>query len=264
VGEGIQESVLKAQTGVLRLEAESVRVAQDRRAAEIRLNAAVGRSADVPVGPALTLPGGALPDPPEALADAAAAASPEVAVLQAEVRREEAGVALAKAEEKSDFVWSASYQNRGGLDPLVMGMFGVRLPVHREQKQAAAVLQKESELAAARPDLAEIQLRTRASVLELVSRVERADRLLRLFGQGVVPQAQSALESARASYGVGRVGFLDLLDDVTVVLNARQEMALQESERIQALAALEPLLGRELIHVPGGPGRAGGQNASLR
>ena len=264
VGEGTQESVLKAQTGVLRLEAESARVAQDRRAAEIRLNAAVGRSGDVPVGAALTLPGGVLPETPEALAEAVAAASPEIAVQQAVVRREEAGVELAKAEEKPDFVWSASYQNRGGLDPLVMGMFGVRLPVHRERKQAAAVLQKESELAAARQDLAEIQLRTRSAVRELVSRVERADRLLRLFGQGVVPQAQSALESARASYGVGRVGFLDLLDDVTVVLDARKEVAVQESERIQALAGLEPLLGRELIHVPGGPGKPGGQNASLR
>ena len=264
VGEGTQESVLKAQTEVLRLEAESARVTQDRRAAEIRLNAAAGRPADIPIGPALTLPSGVLSEAPEALADAAATASPEVAVLQASVRREEAGVELARAEEKPDFIWSASYQNRGGLDPMVMGMFGVRLPIHRERKQAAAVLQKESELTAARQDLADLQLRTRASVRELVSRVERADRLLVLFGQGVVPQAQSALESARASYGVGRVGFLDLLDDVTVVLNARQEMAAQESERIQALAALEPLLGRELIRVPAGPGEPGGQNALLR
>ena len=264
VGEGIQESVLKAQTEVLRLEAESARVKQDRRSAEIRLNAAAGRAADIPIGPAVTLPSGALPDPPGALADAAAAASPEIAVLLASVRREEAGVVLAKAEEKADFVWSASYQNRGGLDPMVMGMFGVRLPMYRERKQAAAVLQKESELTAAREDLAELQLRTRAGVRELVSRVERADRLLLLYGQGVVPQAQSALESGRVSYGVGRIGFLDLLNDVTVVLNARQEMAAQESERFQALAALEPLLGRELIRVPGGPGDTGGQNALLR
>jgi len=264
VGEGIQESVLKAQTEVLRLEAESARVEQDRRAAEIRLNAAAGRPADIPIGPAVTLPPGALPDAPEALADAAAAASPEVAVLQASVRREEAGVVLAKAEEKPDFVWSASYQNRGGLDPMVRGMFGVRLPMYRQRKQAAAVLQKESELTAARQDLADLQLRTRAAVRVLVSRVERADRLLLLFRQGVVPLAQSALESARASYGVGRIGFLDLLNDVTVVLNARQEMAVQESERLQALAALEPLLGLELIRVPAGPGEPGGQNALLR
>lgn len=264
VGEGIQESVLKARTEVLRLEAESARVSQDRRAAEIRLNAAAGRPAGIPIGPAMSLPEGALPDAPEALSEAAAASSPEVAVLKASVRREEAGVELARAEEKPDFVWSASYQNRGGLDPLVMGMFGVRLPVHRERKQAAAVLQKESELTAARQDLAELELRTRAAVRDLVSRVERADRLLLLFGQGVVPQAQSALESARASYGVGRIGFLDLLSDVTVVLNARREMAVQESERLQALAALEPLLGRELIRVPAGPAETGGQNALLR
>ncbi|MCI0407772.1 MAG: TolC family protein, partial [Acidobacteria bacterium] len=51
VGEGIQESVLKAQTEILILEAESTRLAQDRKETEARLNAAVGRSADTPVGP---------------------------------------------------------------------------------------------------------------------------------------------------------------------------------------------------------------------
>ncbi len=264
VGEGIQENVFKAQTEVLRLEAESVRVAQDRRAAEIRLNAAVGRAADVPIGRAETLPPGALPEAPAAMAETAAAGSPEVAVLRATVRREEAGVDLARAEEKPDFVWSASYKNRGGLDPMVMGMFGVRLPMYRARKQAAAVLQKESELAAARQDLVDVQLRTRATVRDLVSQVERADRLLLLYEQGVVPEAQSALESARASYGVGRIGFLDLLNDVTAVLDARREVAVQKSERLQALAALEPLLGRELIQVPAGPGGEGGQDASLR
>jgi outer membrane protein TolC len=49
VGEGIQETVLKAQAEVLRIEVEEARVAQDRRAAEVRLNEAVGRSADTPI-----------------------------------------------------------------------------------------------------------------------------------------------------------------------------------------------------------------------
>src|SRR5206468_12210001 len=40
VGQGIQENVLKAQTEILRLEAEMARVAEDRRATEARLSAA--------------------------------------------------------------------------------------------------------------------------------------------------------------------------------------------------------------------------------
>src|SRR5262249_56381684 len=99
------------------------------------------------------------------------------------------------------------------------------LPVHRARKQAEAVSQAEAELTAARADLSDLQLRTRASVRELVARARRADRLIVLIDQGVIPQATSALESARASYATGRVGFLDMLNDLTALLNARLDLA---------------------------------------
>ena len=85
-----------------------------------------------------------------------------------------------------------------------------------------------------------------------------------LYGQGVVPQAKSTLESARASYGVGRLPFLDLLTDTVIVLEARTTLAAEESERLQALAALEPLLARELIHVPADSGPEGDSHDAVR
>ncbi len=262
VGQGSQESVLKAQTEILRLEVDTARVAEDRRITEARVNAGVGRPVDVTVGRASLLPEGTLPAGPGDLAEMAAGASPEVGGLMAAVGRSEASLQLARLELKPDLVWSASYQNRGGLDPMVTGMFGLRLPVHRARKQAQAVSQAEAELAAARADLSDLQLRTRASVRELVARVGRADRLIVLISQGVIPNATSALESARASYGTGRVGFLDTLNDLTVLYNARLDLVSQESDRIQALAALEPLLGRELVTSSGGPGGEGEKDAT--
>ncbi len=264
VGEGIQETVLKAQTEILRLEAEQARVAQDRRSAAVRLNALVGRFEDVPVGPAAALPEVAPPGDPEELAQAAVLASPGVAGLEAALRRDEAGARLARLEMKPDFLWSAAYMNRDGLDPMVMAMFGLRLPLHRGRKQAQGVLQSDARLLAARHDLAAMQIRTRAEVREIVSRFARADRLVTIFAQGVIPQAESALESAQASYGVGRVAFLDLLGDLTTLLGARIDLASQEADRVRALAALEPLVARELIPVPGAPGPEGGRDVSDR
>lgn len=261
VGQGIQESVLKAQTEILRLEAEQARVNQDRKAAEARLNAVVGRNPDTPIGPAIALPEGSLPGGAESLAEAAVAASPEIGGLQAAVRRSEATRLRARLDLKPDFIWSASYQYREAIDPMVMAMFGVRLPLYRGRKQAQALLQAESELLAAGHELADRQVRTRALVREIVSRVERAERLLAIYGQGVIPQARGALESAQASYGVGRIAFLDLLNDVTVLLNARIELASQESERLQALAALEPLVARELVRAPRTTEGQGGSDA---
>lgn len=257
-GEGTQESVLKAQTEIVRLQTDLARVTEERRAAEIRLNAAVGRLEDVPLGPADRLPDVVVPADPEGLADAAVAASPVVLGLESAVQGQEAGVRLAQVDLKPDYIWSASYQNRDGLDPMVMGMFGVRLPIHREKKQAQALSQKESELLAARRDLDLGRVRTRATVRDTVARAERADRLATLVGQGVIPLARSAFESARASYGAGRTSFLDMQNDLTALLAARIDLAAQEAERFQAVAALEPLVARELIAIPGpAPGEGG-------
>ncbi|MBI1949788.1 MAG: TolC family protein [Acidobacteria bacterium] len=270
VGEGIQESVLKAQTAILRLEAEMARVSEDRRAVESRLNAAIGRAAGIPIGPAEALPEGRLPGDEEALQEAAVAASPEVGALEAAVRGGEAGVILARLDLKPDFSWSASYQNRGGLDPMVMGSFGVRLPLHRARKQAQAVGQKEAELAAAQHELADLLARTRGSVREMVSRVRRAERLMALSAQGIIPLAASTLESAQASYRSGRIGFLDVLNDLAALLEARIDLAAQESDRLRALAALEPLLAAYLIRTPAGSAGAplaagaGGQHGTDR
>jgi outer membrane protein TolC len=260
-GEGIQESVLKAQTEILRLDAETTRVAQDRRAAQIRLNAAVGRLDDVPLGPANLLPEVVVPPDPEPLADAALAGSPEIGGLEAEVRGEEASVRVARLNLRPDFIWSASYQNRDGLDPMVMGTIGVRLPIHRQRKQVQALSQKEADLLVARHALESGRVRTRASVRDLVSRARRSDRLAALLSQGVIPQARITVESAQASYAVGRIPFLDVLNDLTTLLGARIDLATQEAERFQAVAALEPLLAQELIHVPVGDSDEGGPHA---
>jgi outer membrane protein TolC len=247
VGEATQESVLKAQTEVLRLEAEIARLEQDRKAAEARLDADAGRSFGGTFPEVSQLPAGSPPPDPQAVAEEAKSASPEVAGFQAAVRRAGAETERVRLDLKPDFAWSASYQYRGGLDPMVAGMFGIRLPVHRKNRQAEAVAQAESDRSAADQELASARLRAEASVRTLCSQAERAARLIVLLEQGIVPQANAALESAQASYSVGRVGFLDLLNDLTTLLNARIDLATEEAERIQALAALEPLLGRELV-----------------
>ena len=260
VGEGVLETVLKAHTEILRLEAEKARVSSDRRGAEARLNATLGRVEDTPIGPVATLPDWNWPADAEDPKRVAAAESPSVAVLQAAAQRAEARAQLARLDLKPDFVWSGSYQSRDGLDPMVTGMFGIRLPLHRGKKQEEALLAAESEFRAAQQDLAELRLRTRAQVRDLTARFHRADRLVSLYGQGVVPQARSALDSARTAYGVGRLPFVDLMNDQVVVLEARIELVSEETARLQALAALEPLLGRELIGEPAAAGSQGGSH----
>jgi len=63
---------------------------------------------------------------------------------------------------------------------------------------------------------------------------------------------------------VGKVDMLDVLTDLTAVLGSEIEYVSQEAERFQALAALEPLLGRELIQVRVEPEAADGSPGARR
>lgn len=211
------------------------------------LNRLVGRRQDAPLGPALALPSAAQTINWAALESDAMERSPEVLEMDAAVRREEALLELAQRQLKPDLVWSAAYTNRGDLEPMVMGMFGVQLPLHRQQKQAQGVTQASHSLDAARSAAESARLSVLSEVRDLTARAKRAEAVARLYAEGVVPQARGSLESASAAYGVGQVDFLTLITDFSALLGYEIEYETQRSEGISALAALERLTARELV-----------------
>lgn len=246
-GAGLLQNVLKAQTEVARLDADLERLSQERRSVVAELNRLVGRRQDAPLGPALALPSAAQTINWAALESDAMERSPEVLEMDAAVLREEALLDLAQRQLKPDLVWSAAYTNRGDLEPMVMGMFGVQLPLHRQQKQAQGVTQASHSLDAARSAAESARLGVLSEVRDLTARAKRAEAVARLYAEGVVPQARGSLESASAAYGVGQVDFLTLITDFSALLGYEIEYETQRSEGISALAALERLTARELV-----------------
>jgi outer membrane protein TolC len=251
-GEGLLENVLKAQTELAKLDVELEKLSQERTSGGAALNTLLGRERDEPLGPALVLPETVKQIDVHALEREVLERSPEIAEMEAAVRRDEARLDLARRQLKPDLMWGASYMNRGDLDPMVMGMFGLRLPLYRQSKQAQGVVQAERQLEAARHVVGSARLKALAEARDLMARASRAEALARLYAEGVVPQARSALESAAASYGVGRIDFLTLLNDFSALLSYQVDYETQSSERVAALAALERLTARPLVS-PEGP-----------
>jgi len=245
-GEGILENVLKAQTELMKIDGEIAALAQERRAAELQIGALLGRSADVRFGPALAAPRLEATEA-ASLERNATERSPDLLELRAASQREESRLSLARQNLKPDFQWGAAYMNRGGLDPMVMGMFGFRLPLHKKQKQSEAVAQAELELEAARRDIERGEVRLLSEVRERITRAERARTLVQLYGEGILPQARSALDSAAASYGVGKAEFVTLIGDFLSVLEAEKEYEAQRAQEAMVLAELEPLTGATLL-----------------
>jgi outer membrane protein TolC len=73
-----------------------------------------------------------------------------------------------------------------------------------------------------------------------------ADRLLKLYDEGIIRQASFSLESAVNNYEVGKIDFLTLMTSWTRVLNYELAYYEQLAEYQKALAQLEPFVGIEL------------------
>jgi outer membrane protein TolC len=122
----------------------------------------------------------------------------------------------------------------------------VRLPLYFWRKQRYG-----SEEAYAR--LSEARANYRSTKQELVFMVrdqyltaKASERLLKLFESGTLPQAHLALESTTSAYEVGKVDFLSLLNSLTSVLALEKQYYQELARHEQALARIEPLVGREL------------------
>jgi cobalt-zinc-cadmium efflux system outer membrane protein len=67
-----------------------------------------------------------------------------------------------------------------------------------------------------------------------------------LLGSSVLPQAEQAVDVARAGYESDRGSFLALIDSQRVLLAARLDYHRARAERAQAIADLERVVGIDL------------------
>jgi outer membrane protein TolC len=134
---------------------------------------------------------------------------------------------------------------------MITGAVGFRLPLYRRKKQAEAVAQTEYELQVAQRDVSGVEVRTLAEVRDLVARAESARLQMRLYSEGLLPQARSALDAAAGSYAVGKTEFVTLIDDFLALLEFEHEYEDQRAVEAEALAALEPVTGISLLEPAG-------------
>jgi hypothetical protein len=148
---------------------------------------------------------------------------------------------------KPVYSWVAAYQYRGGLDPMVMGGFSVRLPVYKDRKQERAIAGATIERTAAGHDRQEAELRARAGARELAADVASIDVRLRLYREAIVPQSAAALNAAEAALASGRAEMSLVLDDFDRWITARRDELLLAAQRVESVAELEAMTGTELF-----------------
>jgi len=248
-GAGQQSDVLRAGVEIARMDAEVRRMEAMRTAGAARLNAILDRTAATPV-PAVTYPAPPLATPArDTLLAWAEASRPRLArsllgLEQADTRR-----TLAARQIWPDFTVGLAYGQRPGSAGTVrMGsvMLGFSLPIHAGSRQLRQRDEADAMAAAAAADLRGERAQVDARIGELLAELDRARTLVRLYRTDVLPQAEADVTSSLASYRVGSIDFMTLVDAQMSLNRYRQELYTLLADYGRAVAALEGAMGRVL------------------
>jgi outer membrane protein TolC len=247
VGSAVQQDVLRAQVEVARMGEEITRMGQERVAMAARLNALLGRSALSPIS-ALELPERDAGEPPvvDSLIAWALAQRPALVAGTERVVAADASLSAARRELYPDFQLGVAYQQRPQFPAMLSLMVGVNLPIFAGSKQLAARREMAAMRDMSQAELLNLRNETTARIIETRARAVQDRNLVHLYRTSIVPQARAAVQSSLSGYRVGRVPFMQLIDNQMTVNRYETETYRLIADYHQAVGELEALVGREV------------------
>jgi outer membrane protein, heavy metal efflux system len=246
VGTGLQQDVLQAQVAVARMTEDITAMTGERVATAARLNALLGRDATAPVG-ALELPPAedTLPNV-DSLMALAAERRPALRAAHQRALAAAAGYREARREIFPDLMIGVSYGQRPRFDDMVSLMIGFSLPVWAGSRQLPLRREMQAMQAAQEAQARDLHNETYARLAELRAEAVRARNLSQLYATAILPQARASVDAALASYRVGQVNFMSLVENQMTVNRYAVEGVRLLAEHHKAVAEIGALLGAGL------------------
>ena len=246
VGESLQADVLRSQVEISLIWERLELLNQQRESAQVRINTLLNRSPDV-VLPQVDQVEDTLVELPFSLGRLylmAREQNPEIETERLEIQKASLQVDLAKKKFFPDLNLSTTYMLRGGpFDNMYEYRAGVEIPLYFWKKERFGVEQSVEEVERSKYDyqskLQEITFKIKDAYIQ----ARTAQALVRLYRQGIIPQATASLDSALSAYEVGGLEFLALIDNALTVLNYELQYEEETRDYFQNLVRLEELLG---------------------
>jgi outer membrane protein TolC len=247
VGQGLQQDLIKAQLQTTEILKEHAIHHQEEDEEQLALKQMLGRdsdSANIAIGEVeLTH----LQLDSVQLAGLTARGSPELAADRAmETRRAEV-LKLAHRGYWPDFTVGYSYEKTGpGFRDYYMLNFGAKVPLYFWRKQTPAIEQAALEAESTHEQTQATRLQVSSDAESSLVAMRTAERILTIYRDGLIPQAETSESSAIAAYRVGKVDFQTLLSSILDLQNLRQEYYRSLADHEIAAAKLQQIIGDQL------------------
>ncbi len=248
VGIGSMRDIIKTQLEQSMLIDRRLALRKEDGTERARLGALLGRDAPVE-GAVEDIKPAPLTLDARALAKAAVANRPEIMAASERIKKGETLIALARKAAYPDFTVSAQYMERdrqnNGVRPsdMVSAVVSINLPIWRRSKiepgiKEAALLKSSAE---EEKDAEENAIKTK--VESLVWQIEKDDRMIKLYREVIIPEANDDISAGLAGYEVGKVQYIDLLDSIRTLLGYQTEYYNRRADRETKAAGLEAAVG---------------------
>jgi cobalt-zinc-cadmium efflux system outer membrane protein len=241
-GEGVQHHTVVALVDVAGVEKERITAEARAQATEARLNTLLGRPPSQPVEPLEPVVSTLQAQEAEQLA---LARHPDVAMVEAEVAREEAELERLRGERRPDYVVGGGYMlvpGEAGAWTARAGITWPNAPWSRGRLNVAIDLQSKR-VDAAKARRAVIAAQLREGIREAVVRLNAAERHVRLIESTVLPQIEHAFELTRLAYATGEGPFTEILETRRTLLSTQLEYLEAQANVARARADLETAAG---------------------
>jgi cobalt-zinc-cadmium efflux system outer membrane protein len=246
VGKVAQQDVFRAQVELSRVLDRLAVLDQRRESMHAEINRHLNRPPAAPLGRPAEIILTALPAGIAEMSALAERQSPELKAQIKGVERGDTGVALARRDYFPDFSLNFSAAPPLQGDPMgnsYQALLGIKVPLYFARKQRAGVEGALSTREGARKDLEAARQSVLFRVKDNVVQAQRAERLIALLKNAIIPQASLALQSALAGYAVGKVDFLTILNSLLTLQESELELHGEMVEHEKALARLEETVG---------------------
>jgi cobalt-zinc-cadmium efflux system outer membrane protein len=165
---------------------------------------------------------------------------PALQQIRAEVQKAQANVELEQTMRYPVPTVKAGVEQDPGLK---QWQIGISLPLPLWNQRQGQIAEASAGLRQSQADARQLELKIVRELENAYNRYLNADRQVRTFEQGLLEQAEKALQVAEAAYRLGERGILDYLDAQRTYRSVRNDYLNAQFDRQNALIDLEKLNG---------------------
>ena len=247
-GMGSQQDVLHAQLEKTKLLREITMHHLEVAKAQAQIKQLLNRQQSSPDVEVSDLPDTPLTQTFDELLTAANTQNPDISAAKQMVERQKLQVELAHKDFYPDFNIQYMWQR---TDPTqyrayYMLSVGVQVPIYRGRKQRPELAQAEASLAQSQSQTESQSQQVAFELRTAFDTTQKSDELLKIYSDGLLPQARAEFQSGLAAYQNNRQEFPSLFASFMDVLNEDEQYWQTLADRENAIAQIEQLTGLAL------------------